>query len=201
MQKQHLEVVIASSKRRPSCKRSAETWEENQPVYKRSRTNLLVCPMEREASLLPESNKCSYYSTDMPVTSRQSCPTAQPSCIYQPKEAPHWRVYDPFDFTSDELNPAYEWLGNSSSAGKCADVISLLRSILSPFPLGLRLNKLEAIVWSKHKIHLLKLSLEQGYRDSLQFLQAMPGIILKFQHKKPFRCLVQLDTAGGKVSH
>lgn len=75
-----------------------------------------------------------------------------------------------------------------------ADVISLLRSILTPFPLGLRLNKLEAIVWSKHKIHLLKLSLEQGYRDSLQFLQAVPGIILKFQHKKPFRCLVQLDT-------
>ncbi|KAL7990022.1 hypothetical protein Chor_012688 [Crotalus horridus] len=201
MQKQHLEVVIVSSKRRPSCKRPVETWEENQPVYKRSQTNLLVCPMEREPSLPPESSRCSYYSIDMPVTARQSCRTAQPSCIYQPKEATHWRVYDPFDFTSDELNPAYEWLRNSSSAGKCGtDVISLL-SILSPFLLGLRLNKLEAMVWSKHKIHLLKLSMEQGYRDSLQFLQAVPGIILKFQHKRPFRCLVQLDTASGKVSH
>ncbi|KAM6452638.1 uncharacterized protein PHA67_018853 [Liasis olivaceus] len=201
MQKQHLEVVIISSKRSVCCKRPAETWGEGQPVYKRPRRNSSVCPMEWEASLPPESSRCSYSNTDVFVNSSLSHPTAQPQRMHQPKEAPCRTAYDPFDFTSDELNPTYEWLRNSSSARECgADVIPLLRSTLSPFPLGLRLNKLEAMVWRKHKIHLLQLSLERGYRGSLQFLQAVPGIILKFQRKRASRCLVKLDPAGGKAS-
>ncbi|ETE70653.1 hypothetical protein L345_03536, partial [Ophiophagus hannah] len=57
------------------------------------------------------------------------------------------------------------------------------------------------MVWSKRKIQLFKLSLDYGYRDSLQFLEAMPGVIFKFYHQRPFRSLVQLDPGSGVPYH
>ncbi|XP_034275749.1 uncharacterized protein LOC117666852 [Pantherophis guttatus] len=201
MQKPREGMMITSSQGRLSCKYPAETWEENQLVFKRPRINLLVPSMEKEASLSLQSRKYNSSSIDVCIISSHSCSTAEPPPIYRPKEASQLREYDPFDFTSDQLNPDYEWLRNSSSDEKCGiDVISMLSSILRPYPLGLRMNKLEAFVWSKHKINLLRLSLEQGYKSSLQFLQTVPGIIINYQPKRPLRTLVKLDPAGDKDS-
>ncbi|KAG8140507.1 hypothetical protein E2320_003193 [Naja naja] len=155
MQKQPVEELIISSKRRSGYKRPAESGEENYPVPKKRCRYVLICPMEKEFSLLPQNRECNYFSTD------------------------------------EEKIP---WEGIIDPSG-------LLRSVLSPFPLGLRLNKLKNMVWSKHNIQLLTLSLQQGFKDSLHFLEAVPGIILKFNHRRPFRCIVQLDQGSGVPYH
>lgn len=72
------------------------------------------------------------------------------------------------------------------------DVVLLLQHTLGQFPLGLRLDKLEAIVWKEHKIKLAKLSLERGFWDPLKFLETVPGIRLTVR-KGTSRCLVQLE--------
>ncbi|XP_053217640.1 uncharacterized protein LOC128399859 isoform X3 [Podarcis raffonei] len=123
-----------------------------------------------------------------------ACSTPPPLSTHQCKKPSRRAAYHPFDFTSDELDPAYEWPRESSSARQSGvDVIPLLRSTLGQFPLGLRLDKLEALVWKEHKVKLWKLCLERGYSDSLKFLEVLPGIRLKPSGKGTFRCLVLLD--------
>ncbi|XP_042329719.1 uncharacterized protein LOC121933795 [Sceloporus undulatus] len=102
--------------------------------------------------------------------------------------------YNPYDFTSDELDPAYEWSREPSSVKQCGvDIIPLLRRTLHPFPLGLRLDKLEMMVWKEHKVRLCRMSLEYGYRDSIRFLKAVPGIRIKLSSKGTSQYLVQWD--------
>lgn len=71
-------------------------------------------------------------------------------------------------------------------------MVLLLQHTLGQFPMGLRLDKLEAILWKEHEVQLGKLSLEQGCWDTLEFLETVPGIRLKFR-KGTTRCLVQLE--------
>ncbi|XP_033025202.1 uncharacterized protein LOC117058256 isoform X3 [Lacerta agilis] len=186
MEKPRLEVVVRPTEEDLCQKRPAPASEEEQPVYKRLRMDSPIYPVESEASLPPERT--------CPTAPPPACSTALPLSTHQCKKPSRRPAYHPFDFTSDELDPAYEWPRESSSARKSgADVIPLLRSTLGQFPLGLRLDKLEALVWKEHKVKLWKLCLDRGYSDSLKFLEVVPGIRLKPSGKGTFRCLVQLD--------
>uniref|UniRef100_A0ACB8EVM9 Uncharacterized protein n=1 Tax=Sphaerodactylus townsendi TaxID=933632 RepID=A0ACB8EVM9_9SAUR len=114
------------------------------------------------------------------LASSLACPPARlqpPSAQLREKTAQ--RVpYDPNDFTSDELDPAFEWPREPPLPWKCDLEVILLQSILSHFPLGLRLEKLVTMMWKEHKVHLWKMSMERGYRNILQFLEEVPGIRL-----------------------
>nr|XP_028559051.1 uncharacterized protein LOC114582295 [Podarcis muralis] len=188
MEKPLLEVVVRSTEEDLCQKRPAS--EEEQPIYKRVRMDSPVHPVESEASLPPEKTS----TPACPTAPPPACSTAPPLSTHQCKKPSRRAAYHPFDFTSDELDPAYEWPRESSSARQSGvDVIPLLRSTLGQFPLGLRLDKLEALVWKEHKVKLWKLCLERGYSDSLKFLEVLPGIRLKPSGKGTFRCLVLLD--------
>ncbi|KAF7238715.1 Phosphoribosylformylglycinamidine synthase subunit PurL [Varanus komodoensis] len=192
MERQPVEVVVITAGRGLCRKRPAPALGEDLPVFKRPRRNSPDYPMEWEVSLPLDQSQCS--SSEVFIPSSLDCPIARPQCTRRCKKPLRRAAYNPYDFTSDDLDPAYEWPRESSSAKKCGvDVLPLLRSTLAPFPSGLRLQKLEAMMWKDHKVQLWELSLQRGYGDCLGFLKALPGIRLKLPGKGASRCLVQLD--------
>ncbi|KAL8176716.1 UNVERIFIED_CONTAM: hypothetical protein K2H54_037852 [Gekko kuhli] len=178
MEKPRLEVVVLSDEGPVCPKRLLPALEEDQPASKRLRMNSLVCPMEWEPSLPPHRGRYAY--DDGFVASSLACPPVQvqPLSTQLQKKPPRRARYDPNDFTSDELNPAFEWPKESPSARKYGAEVSLLQSIVGQFPLGLRLDKLVTLMWKEHRVHLWRLSAERGYGDILQFLEGVPGVRL-----------------------
>ncbi|XP_008115427.1 uncharacterized protein LOC100556011 [Anolis carolinensis] len=226
MQNQPLEVVVVSSQEGLPQKSPAPSSDEGLHLYKRlrsdspfsskeweeypspNRTRLVVSVTSAEESahhlleterIQPETETLKLRPQEDPSPQFVPSLTQSQSTILCKKKAGQRQCkasYNPDDFTSDELDPLYEWPKKSSSVDKRdLDVISLLRSILVLFPLGLRLEKLEMMLWKEHEVKLCKISMEYGYRDSLRFLQAMPWIRTKLSSKGTSRWLVQWDPA------
>ncbi|KAH0626473.1 hypothetical protein JD844_001464, partial [Phrynosoma platyrhinos] len=205
MENQPLEVIVISSQGGHSQKRPAPISEEDRHVYKRVRRDSPVYPMEwesyppppewthlalletsaKEATQPLETEEVQSERKNLKLRLQEVQPERKTLQSRPQKVQPKRKTVKP----SPQQAPSPQQRPSLSGV----DVIPLLRRTLSAFPFGLRLDKLEKIVWKDHKVRLCRMSLEYGYRDSLRFLEAVPGIRIKLPSKGTSQYLVQWD--------
>ncbi|XP_066486183.1 uncharacterized protein [Tiliqua scincoides] len=76
-----------------------------------------------------------------------------------------------------------------------AEILELLTNILTTYQNGLRIEKVREFLLAKNRVDLEKFSIDQGYKDTLEFLEhRIPELTIKYQENR-LKCVVQL-TAG-----
>uniref|UniRef100_A0ABM5GSF4 Uncharacterized protein isoform X3 n=1 Tax=Pogona vitticeps TaxID=103695 RepID=A0ABM5GSF4_9SAUR len=73
-----------------------------------------------------------------------------------------------------------------------ADITAAVTNLLDKYELGLKIRKVKKLLRTRDGIDLQKISISQGYMDTLEFLEAkMPELNIQYQGKR-LNCVVQL---------
>ena len=75
---------------------------------------------------------------------------------------------------------------------KILDITAAVTNLLDKYELGLKIRKVKKLLRTRDGIDLQKISISQGYTDTLEFLEAkMPELNIHYQENR-LNCVVQL---------
>ncbi|XP_077773347.1 uncharacterized protein LOC114583091 isoform X3 [Podarcis muralis] len=79
------------------------------------------------------------------------------------------------------------------------DVLALLTNLISTYSEGLRVEKVQELLLAKKKIDLEKFSIDQGHKDTLEFLEhQMPNLNIRYREDR-LKCVVSIGSGKSKT--